>query len=68
MKTEIKSGLKFKTDYGTINTVVQVTETRVIYTDGKTTSRGLLNRRQSTWWMSIKGFHKGVNEGKYILI
>ena len=51
-----------------VNTIVSVTATRVIYSDGTTSYRGATNRKQSTWWMSVKGFEKKVKDGDIVIL
>lgn len=70
--TDIKIGIKFKFEWQSENDapnrIYGLTETRVLYTDGKITSRGGTNRKQSTWWKTKKGFINDVESGKITII
>ena len=49
-------------------TIVDITNTRVIYSNGKTSFCGATNRKQSKHWMSIKGFERGVADCYYVIL
>lgn len=64
-------GTKFKNstwDDPNIYTIIGVTEKRVIYTDGKTHSCGATNRKQSSSWLTVKGFLDRIERGEYEII
>lgn len=66
----LKPGVKFCYDWlpNEILTIIRVTESRVVYTDGKKHSCGGTNRRVKSSWMSIHAFLQGVSTGHYVIV
>ena len=66
----LKVGTKFfwKRIPETVYTIIKITDTRVVYTNGQTSFAGSSNRKQSSCWLTIKGLKEKINKGEYILI
>ena len=65
MENQIKVGNQYQSRYGTIYTVVAITEKRVIYSDGQKGYCGSTNKRQSSCWLTIKGFQQQIQTGYF---